>query len=452
MKQNLAFKKKVAMVSLGCSKNLVDAEEMLGILEENGFENIEDEKEADVILVNTCAFIDAAKQESIDCILEMAEYKKNDPSKSVVVTGCLAQRFKDEILKELPEVDAVVGTNDFYKIAEILNAVTDKKSGRAVFCGDLPCGSGENVPRLVTTPEYTAYLKIAEGCDNHCTYCVIPSIRGAYRSRKKEDIISEAERLAKNGAKELVVIAQDTTRYGIDLYGSCELPSLLRELCKISGVKWIRLHYCYPELVTDELIEVIAEEEKICNYMDIPIQHCNNEILKKMGRRTTKEEITALIKKLRKKIPDIIIRTSLISGFPQETYEQAEELRDFVSKMNFDRLGVFTYSREENTPAARLDGQIDEEEKLNRKEMIMIEQAAVSEELNSKKVGRTYEVLTEGYDSVIKLYYGRSYAESADVDGKIFFSSDETLKPGDFVSVMIDDAMEYDLYGKRIKR
>ena len=442
--------KKVAMVSLGCSKNLVDAEEMLGILEKNGFENVDDESEADVILVNTCAFIDAAKQESIDCILEMAEYKKENPNKAIVVTGCLAQRFKEEILKELPEVDAVVGTNDFYEIAKILKEIREREE-KQVFCSDIPCQMAEDIPRVITTPSYTAYLKIAEGCDNHCTYCVIPSIRGAYRSRKKEDIVKEAQRLAGNGVKELIVIAQDTTRYGMDLYGKQELSSLLNELCEIDGIKWIRLHYCYPELVSDELIDTVAKQEKICNYMDIPIQHCNNEILKKMGRRTSKEEITALIKKLREKIPDIIIRTSLISGFPQETYEQAEELRDFVSEMNFDRLGVFTYSKEENTPAARLDGQIDEEEKLCRKEMIMVEQAAVSEELNMAKIGKTYEVLTEGYDSVIKLYYGRSYAESADVDGKIFFKSKEKLSEGDFVQVLIEDAMEYDLYGKKIQ-
>ena len=442
--------KKVAMVSLGCSKNLVDAEEMLGILEKNGFENVDDESEADVILVNTCAFIDAAKQESIDCILEMAEYKKENPNKAIVVTGCLAQRFKEEILKELPEVDAVVGTNDFYEIAKILKEIREREE-KQVFCSDIPCQMAEDIPRVITTPSYTAYLKIAEGCDNHCTYCVIPSIRGAYRSRKKEDIVKEAQRLAGNGVKELIVIAQDTTRYGMDLYGKQELSSLLNELCEIDGIKWIRIHYCYPELVSDELIDTVAKQEKICNYMDIPIQHCNNEVLKKMGRRTSKEEITALIKKLREKIPDIIIRTSLISGFPQETYEQAEELRDFVSEMNFDRLGVFTYSKEENTPAARLDGQIDEEEKLCRKEMIMVEQAAVSEELNMAKIGKTYEVLTEGYDSVIKLYYGRSYAESADVDGKIFFKSKEKLSEGDFVQVLIEDAMEYDLYGKKIQ-
>lgn len=439
--------KKVALVSLGCSKNLVDAEEMLGLMEKSGFENVEDESDADVIIVNTCAFINDAKQESIDCILEMAEYKKNDSNKAIIVTGCLAQRFKDEILKELPEVDAVVGTNDFYEIANVIKKLEEDREKNRVFCSDEPCNFMENAPRILTTPPYTAFLKIAEGCDNRCTYCVIPEIRGAFRSRKKEDIIAEASRLAKEGVVELIVIAQDTTRYGIDLYKKPELPDLLTKLCKIDGIKWVRLHYSYPELVTDELIEVIKKEEKICNYMDIPIQHCNNEILKKMGRRTSKEEITALIEKLRKEIPDIIIRTSLIAGFPQETKEQAEELRDFVSEMNFDRLGVFAYSKEENTPAARLSGQVDEDEKLFRQEMIMVEQAAVSEELNRSKIGKTFEVLTEGYDSVVKMYYGRSYADSFEVDGRIFFRGDKNINPGDFVKVKICDAMEYDLYG-----
>ena len=439
--------KKVAMVSLGCSKNLVDAEEMLGLIENKGFTTVEDEEDADVIIVNTCAFIDAAKQESIDCILEMAEYKKKDKHKALIVTGCMAQRFKEEILSELPEVDAVVGTNEFDKIAEIIEGLG--KSEEKIFCSDVPCASVP-LPRSVTTPPYTAFLKIAEGCDNRCTYCVIPYIRGAYRSRSEEDIVAEATLLAEKGVKELIVIAQDTTRYGLDLYGEQRLSSLLKKLCKIEGIKWVRLHYCYPELVTDEIIETIKTEEKICNYMDIPIQHANDEVLKRMGRRTNKAEITALIEKLRKEIPDIVIRTSLIAGFPGETDEQAEELLEFVSEMNFDRLGVFTYSKEEGTPAARLSGQVDEEEKLRRQEAIMIEQAAVSEELNRAKIGKTFEVLTEGYDAIIKMYFGRSYADSAEVDGKVFFKSKDKLNEGDFVDVLIEDAMEYDLYGKKI--
>lgn len=437
------------MVSLGCSKNLVDAEEMLGIINKSGFELVEDESDADAIIVNTCAFIDDAKKESIDCILEMAEYKKQDKNKALVVTGCLAQRYKEEILSEMPEVDAVVGTNDFYDISKILNEIFENKE-KKVYCSDNVCDVPDDIERILTTPSYTAFLKIAEGCDNHCTYCVIPSIRGPYRSRTVESITAEAKKLAESGVKELIVIAQDTTRYGMDLYGKQELPRLLKELCKIDGIKWVRLHYCYPELVTDEIIETIRNEEKICNYMDIPIQHCNNEILKKMGRRTSKEEIISLINKLREQIPDIVIRTSLIAGFPQETENQAEELRDFVSEMNFDRLGIFAYSREENTPAARLDGQVDEEEKLCRRDVLMVEQAAVSEELNNKKIGKIYEVLVEGYDSIIKLYYGRSYMDSAEVDGKVFFKSSEKINEGEFVNVLIDDAMEYDLYGKKI--
>lgn len=435
------------MVSLGCSKNLVDAEEMLGLIENKGFATVEDEEEADVIIVNTCAFIDAAKQESIDCILEMAEYKKKDKHKALIVTGCMAQRFKEEILSELPEVDAVVGTNEFEKIADIIEKLED--SEEKIFCCDLPCAAVP-LPRVVTTPPYTAFLKIAEGCDNRCTYCVIPYIRGEYRSRKEEDIIKEAKELVQKGVKELIVIAQDTTRYGLDLYGEQRLSSLLKKLAAIDGVKWIRVHYCYPELVTDDIIDTMAEEEKICNYMDIPIQHCNDEVLKRMGRRTNKAQITALIEKLRKKIPDIVIRTSLIAGFPGETESQAEELVEFVSKMNFDRLGVFTYSKEDGTPASRLDGQIDEEEKLRRQEAIMIEQAEVSEALNRDKIGKTFEVLTEGYDSIIKMYYGRSYGDSAEVDGKVFFKSAEKVSEGEFVSVLIDDAMEYDIYGTKI--
>ena len=335
--------KKVALVSLGCSKNLVDAEEMLGLIEDKGFVSVEDEEEADVIIVNTCAFIDAAKQESIDCILEMAEYKKKDKHKVLVVTGCLAQRFKEEILTEIPEVDAVVGVNEFQNITSIIDGLgnNDKK----IFCSDA-LAECKPLKRAITTPKATAFLKIAEGCDNHCTYCVIPSIRGAYRSRKEEDILKEARELSEKGYKELIVIAQDTTRYGLDLYGELRLSSLLKKLAKIEGIKWIRLHYCYPELVTDELIDTIKSEEKICNYMDIPIQHCNDKVLKRMGRRTNKAEIVSLIEKLRKEIPDVVIRTSLISGFPGETKEQAEELVEFVSQMNFDRVGVFTYSRE----------------------------------------------------------------------------------------------------------
>jgi len=436
--------KRVSLVSLGCSKNLVDAEEMMGILEEAGFELVADEEDAEIMIVNTCAFIDDAKQESIDCIMELIEYKKKDPNRILIVTGCMRHLYKEELIKEIPEVEIVIGTNEYDKIAGIIKMHTAEKA--EIYCSDeyMSC---EKLPRVVTTPDYMAYLKIAEGCDNHCTYCVIPSIRGKYRSRTIEDIVTEARSLAEKGVKELIVIAQDTTRYGMDIYGEYRLPQLLDELCLIEGIRWIRLHYCYPELVTDELIDTIASQDKVCNYLDIPIQHCNDRILKLMGRRTNKAEILSTIKKLRKRIPDVIIRTSLIAGFPTETEEEFDELREFVTEIEFDRLGVFAYSQEEGTAAARLDGQIDEDEKKNRQEVIMIDQAAVSEELNSKKVGKTFEVLVEGYDNLIKQYYGRTYGDSEEIDGKVFFTSATKLQSGDFVDVEICEYMEYDLYG-----
>ncbi len=436
--------KKVSLVSLGCSKNLVDAEEMMGILEAGGFELVADEEDAEIMIVNTCAFIDDAKQESIDCIMELIEYKKKEPNRILVVTGCMSQRYKEELQREIPEIDIVIGTNEYDKIAGIIKMHTKGKP--EIYCSDeyMSC---EKLPRIVTTPEYMAYLKIAEGCDNHCTYCVIPSIRGKYRSRTIEDIVAEARNLAEKGVKELIVIAQDTTRYGMDIYGEYRLPELLDELCRIDGIRWIRLHYCYPELVTDKLIDTIARQDKICNYLDIPIQHCNDRILKLMGRRTNKAEITGIIRKLRERIPGVIIRTSLIAGFPTETEEEFDELREFVTETEFDRLGVFAYSQEEGTAAAQLDGQLDEDEKKNRQEVIMIDQSAVSEELNSKKVGTTFEVLVEGYDNIIKQYYGRTYGDSEEIDGKVFFTSKTKLQPGDFAEVEIDDYMEYDLYG-----
>ncbi len=440
--------KKVSLVSLGCSKNLVDAEEMLGILEKEGFEILNSEEDADIMIINTCAFIDDAKQESIDCIMEHIEYKKKHPERILVVTGCMSQRYKDEMLSEIPEIDIVIGTNEYYKIADIIKRHI---SGRSeIHCSDEYMGC-EMLPRVVTTPPYMAYLKIAEGCDNNCTYCVIPSIRGRYRSRKVEDIVSEARKMAQDGVRELVVIAQDTTRYGMDIYGEYCLPKLLDKLCEIEGIKWVRLHYCYPELVTDELIETVARQEKICNYFDIPIQHANDRILKLMGRRTNKEQICDVIKKLRERIPGVILRTSLIAGFPTETEEEFDELREFVTWAEFDRLGVFAYSQEEGTAAARLPEQLDEEEKKNRQEVIMIDQTAVSEELNSKKVGKVFEVLVEDYDSIIKQYFGRTYGDSEEIDGKVFFTSSEKHKSGDFVMVEILDYMEYDLYGKFIK-
>lgn len=436
--------KKVSVVSLGCSKNLVDSEQMLGLID-GRFELVENEADADIMIVNTCAFIESAKQESIDCILALAEEKKSDKNKKLIVTGCMAQRYKDEILREMPEVDAVVGVNDYDKIADIIDGL--ENNNNIAICG-CEYMEAESLPRIRTTPEYTAFLKIAEGCDNCCTYCVIPSIRGRYRSRREEDIVSEAEKMAADGVRELIVIAQDTTRYGMDLYGEYTLPRLLKKLCKIDGIEWIRLHYCYPELVTDELIDTVASEPKICNYMDIPIQHCNDEILKKMGRRTNKAQIVSVIEKLRKKIPDVVIRTSLIAGFPGESEEQLDELEQFIRDMKFDRLGVFAYSQEEGTPAAALDGQLDEQTKTDRQEQLMFAQLDVSEELCQNKTGTVQRVLTEGYDSFVKMYYGRTYADSVEVDGKVFFTAAQPPEIGGFADVLINDSDEYDLFGE----
>lgn len=448
---------KVAVASLGCSKNLIDSEQMMANLRNNGFELWENEEDADVIIVNTCTFIEDARVESIHCILEMAQYKKSGKAKLLVVTGCMAQRYKEQILSEIPEVDLVLGTNDYNKIAAKINELLDSAEdtdnpdepavmkNENVYCSDTPLLL--EYDRVRTTPKYTAYLKIAEGCDNRCTYCVIPSIRGRYRSRKIEDIISEAEKMAQDGVKEIIVIAQDTTRYGIDLYGEYRLPQLLSELCRIDGISWVRVHYCYPELVTDELIDVFAREDKLCKYFDIPIQHCNDRILKLMGRRTNKEQIVTLINKLRERIPNVVIRTSLIVGFPGETEEEFDELCDFVSEMRFDRMGAFTYSREEDTPAYSMKNQVDEEEKRRRQEVIMVTQAEVDDEKNAAKIGTTAEVLVEGRDEIIKSYFGRTYADSIEIDGKVFFKSDRKFSEGDFVNVKIEQAMDMDLFG-----
>ena len=432
------------MASLGCSKNLIDSEQMLGLLEQSGYEIVENEEDANILIVNTCTFIESAKMESIECILELAQYKKTGHCKYLIVTGCLAQRYKEQILSELPEVDAVIGTNEYDKIADVIRSL-DEEQEKRLFCAETPllCETS----RLRSTPGYTAYLKIAEGCDNHCTYCVIPSIRGRYRSRRMEDIISEAKELAADGVKELVVIAQDTTRYGKDLYGEYRLAELLRELCHIDNIEWVRVHYCYPEIVTDKLIDVFAEESKLCNYFDIPIQHCSDGILKRMGRRTNKKQITELIARIRHRLPDAVIRTSLIVGFPGETEEEFEELRQFVEETKFDRLGVFAYSREEDTPAYDMDNQIDEEEKERRRELLMMVQSEISQQLNEDKIGKTVRVLVEGKDEIIKSYYGRTYADSIEIDGKVFFKSDKPLKEGDFASVKIEQVLEYDLFG-----
>lgn len=439
--------KKAAVVSLGCSKNLIDSEQMMACLTENGFELWENEADADVIIVNTCTFIEDARVESINCILEMAEYKKQGSAKLLVVTGCMAQRYKEQIISEMPEVDLVVGTNEFDRIADKINEIwgTEDECGERVYCSETPLMFEHD--RVRTTPGYTAYLKIAEGCSNHCTYCVIPSIRGDYRSRKIEDIIAEAQKMADDGVKEIIVIAQDTTRYGIDLYGEYRLPLLLSELCLIDGIEWVRVHYCYPELVTDELLDVFAREKKLCNYFDIPIQHCNDRILKLMGRRTNKAEIVDMMKRIRARIPDAVIRTSLIVGFPGETEEEFDELCDFVTEARFDRMGAFIYSREEDTPAYGMKNQVEDEEKRRRQEMLMVTQAAIDDENNLKKVGTTVSVLVEGRDSVIKRYFGRTYADSVEIDGMVFFTADKVLNPGDFAYVTVDEAIDMDLMG-----
>lgn len=438
--------KKIALASLGCSKNLIDSEHMLAVLTDAGYEIVSDEEDADVIIVNTCTFIESAKTESIECILELAQYKKEGNCKALIVAGCLAQRYDKQVLSEIPEVDAVVGVNEYDRIAEVIKQLEGRENG--ILC----CGSTyvneDGMPRFRLTPSYTAYLKIAEGCDNHCTYCVIPSIRGKYRSRKIEDIVDETKRIVAEGVREIVVIAQDTTRYGIDIYGEYRLPCLLRELCAIDGVDWVRVHYCYPELMTDELIKVFAEEEKLCSYFDIPIQHCSDAVLKRMGRHTNKAQITEIIEKIRREVKDAVIRTTIIVGFPGETEEQFEELCDFVRDTKFDRLGVFAYSREEDTPAYNFDGQIDEDEKERRRDVLMLIQSEIAEELAARKVGTVVRVLVEDRDEVIKSWYGRTYADSEEIDGKVFFKSSGDLKSGDFVDVLIEQSMEYDLFGR----
>lgn len=439
--------KKISMASLGCSKNQIDSEQMLSILEEAGYEICENEEDANIIIVNTCTFIEDAQRESIDCILELSQYKNSGNAELLIVTGCLAQRYKEQILSEMPEVDAVIGTNEYNRIAEVIESCLNGDD-KPVECSEKPLLCEHK--RVRTTPGYTAFLKIAEGCDNRCTYCVIPSIRGNYRSRKMEDILDEAQKMAEDGVKEVIVIAQDTTRYGVDIYNKYALPQLLRELCRIDGIEWVRVHYCYPELVTDELIDVIAEENKICNYLDIPIQHISDKILKRMGRRTDKKQIVTLLKTLREKIPDIIIRTSLIVGFPGESESDFLELNEFVEKAEFDRLGVFTYSREEDTPAYNLPDQVDEEEKIRRREMIMFAQAEIDDEKNRDKIRSIVRVLVEGRDEIIKSYYGRTYADSMEIDGKVFFKSGRKLNEGDFVDVKVEQAMDMDLFGSEI--
>ena len=437
---------KLLFVSLGCDKNLVDSEEMLGLLTRNGHEIVDDETMADAIIVNTCCFIGDAKEESVNTILEMAEYKKAGSCKVLIVTGCMAQRYKEEIIQEIPEVDAVLGTTSY---GEILKAMEAAKAGKHFQefkdIDYLPEDLGR---RVLTTGGHYGYLKIAEGCDKHCTYCIIPKLRGRYRSVPMERLLKQAMDMAEQGVKELILVAQETTVYGKDLYGKKSLHVLLKELCKIQGIRWIRILYCYPEEIYDELIQVMKEEEKICNYLDLPIQHASDPVLKRMGRRTTKAELVEIIEKLRQEIPDIILRTTLITGFPGETEEDHQELMDFVDQMEFDRLGVFIYSQEEDTPAASMEGQIPEELKEERKDQLMELQQEISLEKGQQRVGQVVSVMIEGQISGESAYIGRTYGDAPKVDGYIFVQTGELLVTGDFVNVRITGALEYDLIGE----
>ena len=436
---------KISMVSLGCPKNQVDAEMMLYSLKQAGFEICSEEANADAIIVNTCGFIEEAKAEAIENILEAAKYKQDGNCKALIVTGCLAERYKDDVTEEIPEVDVCVGIGSNGKIADIVkNAIEGKKQNLYGEKKDLDL----NGKRILGGYPFSTYLKVADGCDNCCTYCAIPKIRGKMRSRTIEDCIAEAKALAENGVKELIVVAQDTTAYGTDIYGKPMLSKLLSELCKIDGLKWIRTLYTYPEKITDELLDTIAQEPKLLKYLDMPIQHVNGEILKRMNRKGNQETLTALINKIRAKIPNITLRTTLITGFPGETKEQFSELAQFVKDIRFDRLGCFTYSAEEGTAAAEFDNQIDEQTKVDRMENIMDMQMTIAAEKNEEKIGTTAEVIIEGWDDYIKCYFGRTIYDAPEVDGKIFFMAKKQHKIGDFVNVRINDCLDYDLLGE----
>lgn len=439
---------KILFISLGCDKNLVDTEVMLEMLASRGYEMTNDEQEANIIVINTCCFIHDAKEESIQNILEMAEYKKNGSAKALIVTGCMAERYRQEILDEIPEVDEVLGTTAYDRI---LDAVDAALAGQhEVMTADLDALPLPETKRLVTTGGHFAYLKIAEGCDKHCTYCIIPKIRGNFRSVPMERLLKEAQDLAEQGVKELILVAQETTLYGKDLYGEKSLPKLLRELCKISGIRWIRILYCYPEEITDELIQVMKEESKICHYLDLPIQHANDTILKRMGRRTSKQELIDIVQKLRKEIPDICLRTTLITGFPGETQEQHEEVMEFIDTLEFDRLGAFTYSPEEDTPAATFEDQIDEEVKEDRQADIMELQQEIAFDKAEDMIGREVLVMIEGKVADENAYVGRTYRDAPNVDGLIFINTDVELISGDFAKVKVTGALDYDLIGELI--
>lgn len=437
---------KILFISLGCDKNLADSETMLGMLASRGYQIVDEEEKADVIIVNTCCFIHDAMEESIETILQMAEYKKSGNLKALIVTGCMAERYREEITKEIPEVDAVLGTASY---GHILDAVDEALSGHSyIMMEPLDMLPIIETHRLVTTGGHYAYLKIAEGCDKHCTYCIIPKLRGNFRSVPMDHLIKEAEQLAADGVKELILVAQETTLYGKDLYGEKKLPELLHKLCQISGIRWIRILYCYPEEITEELIQTMKEEPKICHYLDLPIQHASDGILKRMGRRTSKEELVHIISRLREEIPDITLRTTLITGFPGETQEQHEELMDFVDEMEFDRLGVFTYSPEEGTPAASMSNQIEESVKEDRRAELMELQQEIAFEQAEDMIGKEVLVMIEGKVADENAYVGRTYKDAPNVDGLIFVNTDAELMSGDFAKVKVTGACEYDLIGE----
>ena len=437
---------KILFISLGCDQNLADSEEMLGLLTGSGHEIVDSEEEAEAIVVNTCCFIHDAKEESINTILEMAEYKKSGVCQVLIVTGCMAQRYKEEIIQEIPEVDAVLGTTSYGDIVQALNeASAGKHFEEFKDINSLPEDSGR---RVITTGGHFGYLKIAEGCDKHCTYCIIPSLRGNFRSVPEERLLAQAEYMASQGVKELILVAQETTVYGTDLYGKKTLHLLLRKLCQIKGIRWIRILYCYPEEIYDELIQVMKEEKKICHYLDLPIQHCSDRILKRMGRRTSKAQLVEIITKLRKEIPDIVLRTSLITGFPGETEEDHQELMEFVDEMEFDRLGVFTYSPEEDTPAATMKDQIPEELKEERRDEIMELQQEISLDKGNQRIGQEMLVMIEGKVSGESAYIGRTYMDAPKVDGYMFVQTGELMVTGDFAKVRVTGALEYDLIGE----
>lgn len=436
---------KMSMVSLGCDKNTVDSEMMLGLMNEKGFEYTDIDEEADVMIINTCGFIQSAKEESINAILEASKLKEVGNLKALIVTGCLAQRYKDEIIKEIPEVDALLGTSSFDKIVETVEEVLGGEIKNEFL--DLDRLPSISKKRKNSTGGYYAYLKIAEGCNKNCTYCIIPSLRGNYRSYPLDDLIAQAKDLATQGIKELILVAQETTLYGVDIYGKKTLPKLLKELVKIEGIEWIRILYCYPEEITDELIDVIASEDKVCKYLDIPIQHASDNILRRMARRTTYDDLVNIIGRLRNNIPDITLRTTIIAGFPGETVEDVDTVIEFIKQMKFERLGVFTYSEEEGTVAAGFDNQIDEKEKEARRDRIMRVQQEISEKNLERKVGKTFRVLIEGKLPDENVYIGRTYMDVPGVDGYVFVNTEREYMSGDFCDVLITGSSEYDLIG-----